>query len=124
MLLSLRYNSRVMVKTYTDELTPLDSITPLFAGANWYEREVMLSCYHILASFLPKYQIRVEVRLDQASVMDLVRHRQCFHHILSIGVATHFWSNLSGLLRNLSNLFRTTRQQMLSVNWCLVELTL
>ena len=66
----------------------------------------------------------IRVRLDQASVMDLVRHRQCFHHILSIGVATHFWSNLSGLLRNLSNLFRTTRQQMLSVNWCLVDLTL
>jgi len=39
-LLSLRYNKRVTVKTYTDEVTPIDSITELFQGANWYEREV------------------------------------------------------------------------------------
>ncbi|XP_054164833.1 NADH dehydrogenase [ubiquinone] iron-sulfur protein 3, mitochondrial-like [Oppia nitens] len=39
-LLSLRYNSRIRVKTYADELTPLESITCLFKGANWYEREV------------------------------------------------------------------------------------
>ena len=40
MLLSLRYNNRIRIKTYTDELTPIESITPLFQGANWYEREV------------------------------------------------------------------------------------
>lgn len=40
MLLSLVNNQRVLVKTYTDELTPIDSITGLFQGANWYEREV------------------------------------------------------------------------------------
>ncbi len=39
-LLSFRYNSRIRVKTYTDELTPLDSATPLFSSANWVEREV------------------------------------------------------------------------------------
>ncbi|CAF3678900.1 unnamed protein product [Rotaria sp. Silwood1] len=39
-LLSLRYNSRVRVKTYTDELTPIASICDLFEGANWMEREV------------------------------------------------------------------------------------
>ena len=39
-LLSLRYNSRIRVKTYTDELTPIDSICGIFKGANWYEREV------------------------------------------------------------------------------------
>ncbi|VDP07358.1 unnamed protein product [Soboliphyme baturini] len=39
-LLSLRYNARVRVRTYTDELTPLESITSVFQGANWYEREV------------------------------------------------------------------------------------
>jgi len=39
-LLSLRFNSRVRVKTYTDELTPVDSVVPVYAGANWYEREV------------------------------------------------------------------------------------
>ena len=48
MLLSLRYNARIKVKTYTDELTPLDSASSIFAGANWYEREVcvFLSSYH------------------------------------------------------------------------------
>ena len=39
-LLSLRYNSRIRVKTYTDELTPIDSVTSVFAAANWYEREI------------------------------------------------------------------------------------
>ena len=38
--LSLRYNARIRVKTYTDELTPIDSITGIFEGADWYEREV------------------------------------------------------------------------------------
>lgn len=39
-LLSLRYNSRVRVRTYTDELTPVSSICDLYQAANWYEREV------------------------------------------------------------------------------------
>lgn len=39
-LLSIRYNTRIRVKTYTDELTPIDSVVPIFEGANWYEREV------------------------------------------------------------------------------------
>lgn len=39
LLLSLRNNNRIRVKTYTDELTPVESVTPLFEGANWYERE-------------------------------------------------------------------------------------
>lgn len=39
-LLSLRYNSRIRVKTYTDELTPLDSCNDIFKAANWYEREI------------------------------------------------------------------------------------
>jgi NADH dehydrogenase (ubiquinone) Fe-S protein 3 len=39
-LLSLRFNARIRVKTYTDELTPLDSSVEIFRGANWYEREV------------------------------------------------------------------------------------
>ena len=38
-LLCLRFNSRIRVRTYTDELTPLDSICELFKGANWFERE-------------------------------------------------------------------------------------
>ncbi|XP_068253693.1 LOW QUALITY PROTEIN: NADH dehydrogenase [ubiquinone] iron-sulfur protein 3, mitochondrial [Nyctibius grandis] len=39
-LLSLRFNSRIRVKTYTDELTPLDSAVSVHKAANWYEREV------------------------------------------------------------------------------------
>ncbi|XP_015369555.1 PREDICTED: NADH-ubiquinone oxidoreductase subunit 9 [Diuraphis noxia] len=39
-LLSLRFNTRLRVKTYTDELTPIDSITSIYEGANWYEREI------------------------------------------------------------------------------------
>ncbi|XP_053614569.1 NADH dehydrogenase [ubiquinone] iron-sulfur protein 3, mitochondrial [Plodia interpunctella] len=39
-LLSLRYNSRIRVKTYTDELSPLDSANDVFKAANWYEREI------------------------------------------------------------------------------------
>jgi NADH dehydrogenase (ubiquinone) Fe-S protein 3 len=38
-LLSVRFNSRIRVKTYADEVTPVPSITALYDGANWYERE-------------------------------------------------------------------------------------
>lgn len=39
-LLSIRFNTRIRVKTYTDELKPLDSIVPIHQAANWYEREI------------------------------------------------------------------------------------
>lgn len=39
-LLSLRYNARIRVKTYTDELTPVDSCCEVYKAANWYEREI------------------------------------------------------------------------------------
>lgn len=39
-LLSIRHNARIRVKTYADEATPIPSITDLYDGANWYEREV------------------------------------------------------------------------------------
>ncbi|KAF2837397.1 NADH-ubiquinone oxidoreductase-like protein 30.4 kDa subunit [Patellaria atrata CBS 101060] len=39
-LLSVRHNSRIRVKTYADEATPVPSVTCLYDGANWYEREV------------------------------------------------------------------------------------
>lgn len=39
-LLSVRHNSRIRVKTYADEAAPVPSITSLYDGANWYEREV------------------------------------------------------------------------------------
>ncbi|KAL1977185.1 hypothetical protein VTN31DRAFT_44 [Thermomyces dupontii] len=39
-LLSVRHNSRIRVKTYADEAEPVPSITGLYDGALWYEREV------------------------------------------------------------------------------------
>ena len=38
-MLSIRHNSRLRVKTYADEATPVPSICDLYDGANWYERE-------------------------------------------------------------------------------------
>jgi NADH dehydrogenase (ubiquinone) Fe-S protein 3 len=38
-LLSVKHNSRIRVKTYADETTPVPSICDLYDGANWYERE-------------------------------------------------------------------------------------
>ncbi|KAH8165137.1 hypothetical protein CIB48_g3082 [Xylaria polymorpha] len=39
-LLSVRHNARIRVKTYADESSPVPSVTGLYDGANWYEREV------------------------------------------------------------------------------------
>jgi NADH dehydrogenase (ubiquinone) Fe-S protein 3 len=38
-LLSIQYNARIRVKTIIDELTAVESVTPLFSAANWFERE-------------------------------------------------------------------------------------
>ncbi|KAJ8331573.1 putative NADH-ubiquinone oxidoreductase 30.4 kDa subunit, mitochondrial [Batrachochytrium dendrobatidis] len=38
--LSVRFNNRIRVKTYTNEIDPVPSLVPLYTGANWYEREV------------------------------------------------------------------------------------
>jgi NADH dehydrogenase (ubiquinone) Fe-S protein 3 len=37
--LSLRYNTRIRVKTYTSEVSSVESIVPLYNAANWFERE-------------------------------------------------------------------------------------
>lgn len=39
-LLSVSHQSRIRVKTYTDEVTPVPSVVGVYTGANWYEREV------------------------------------------------------------------------------------
>ena len=39
-LLSIRYNQRIKVKTFTHELLALDSIEKSFPAANWYECEI------------------------------------------------------------------------------------
>ena len=38
--LSVRYNTRIRVKTYCSEVTPVPSLTDLYSAANWFEREV------------------------------------------------------------------------------------
>lgn len=40
MLLSIRYNQRIIVRTQVDEMTPIESVTSVFNSAGWYEREV------------------------------------------------------------------------------------
>jgi NADH/F420H2 dehydrogenase subunit C len=39
-LLSLRYNTRIRVKTRIDEFTPISSVTSVYSCAAWWEREV------------------------------------------------------------------------------------
>ena len=38
-LLSVQHNARIRIKTCVDELTPVDSLVPLYNSANWFERE-------------------------------------------------------------------------------------
>lgn len=38
-LLSVRFNSRIRIKTYTSEVRPVPSVVPLYPGMNWFERE-------------------------------------------------------------------------------------
>jgi len=40
LLLSLDLNFRIRIYTYTDEITPLESIISVYKSASWYEREV------------------------------------------------------------------------------------
>jgi len=40
LLLSVRYNSRIIVKCNVDEVTPIDSVTDIYKVAGWHEREV------------------------------------------------------------------------------------
>ncbi len=40
LLLSIRYNARIIVKLSVDELTPVESVTSIYNSAAWYEREV------------------------------------------------------------------------------------
>lgn len=39
-LLSLRFNSRIRVKTFVEEITPLKSLAFIFPAATWWEREI------------------------------------------------------------------------------------
>lgn len=39
-LLSISFNIRLRLKTFLNEISPIDSITPIFKNAGWWEREV------------------------------------------------------------------------------------
>lgn len=39
-LLSIKYNARVRLKLFIDELTPMNSIEKVFSGAAWWESEI------------------------------------------------------------------------------------
>jgi len=39
-LLSIRFNTKIRIKTLLNELTPINTITNVFECANWWEREV------------------------------------------------------------------------------------
>lgn len=38
-LLSTRFNARIRIQTHVDEITPIESATKIFKGADWFERE-------------------------------------------------------------------------------------
>lgn len=39
-MLSLKYNSRLRVKIFVNEITSIDSLTNIFVNSDWWEREV------------------------------------------------------------------------------------
>jgi NADH dehydrogenase (ubiquinone) Fe-S protein 3 len=39
-LLSVKFNSRIRVKTFVDEITPLESVVSVYPCSTWWEREV------------------------------------------------------------------------------------
>ena len=39
LLLSVKYNSRIIIKVSVDEITPVPSVENIFPNAGWYERE-------------------------------------------------------------------------------------
>lgn len=39
-ILSIRYNSRIRIKIYINELTSVDSSVSIYSASNWHEREI------------------------------------------------------------------------------------
>ena len=99
-LLSPTRNLRIRLKVTTDETTPVPSVTGVFAGADWFEREaydllgVLFSGHHDLRRILTDYGFEghplrkdfpmtgyVEMRYDEAQkrvVYEPVQLRQDF----------------------------------------------
>eukprot|EP00057_Strongylocentrotus_purpuratus_P023510 XP_011677984.1 PREDICTED: NADH dehydrogenase [ubiquinone] iron-sulfur protein 3, mitochondrial [Strongylocentrotus purpuratus] len=74
-LLSLRYNERIRIKTYTDELSAVDSLVPVFKAADWLEREfdILLNIPQLVYNLLSlRYneRIRIKTYTDELSAVD------------------------------------------------------
>ena len=54
-LLSLRYNTRIRVKTRIDEFTPISSVTSVYSCAAWWERRSLWICLVFFFLFIPTY---------------------------------------------------------------------
>lgn len=39
-IISLKYNTKLRIKTFLNELTPINTITSIYSCANWWEREI------------------------------------------------------------------------------------
>lgn len=39
-IISIRYNSKLRIKTFLNELTPINTVTTIYSCANWWEREI------------------------------------------------------------------------------------
>ena len=39
-IISVRYNTKLRLKTFVNELTPINTITNIYSCANWWEREI------------------------------------------------------------------------------------
>jgi len=50
-LLSLKFNNRVRIKTYVNEMGSIETITNVYSSANWWEREV----WDMLGVFFSKH---------------------------------------------------------------------
>lgn len=73
-LLSIAHNSRIRVKTYADEITPVPSSVGLFRGSDWYEREVW-DMYGVFFSGHPDLCVLAFFNCDSAADLDLSSRR-------------------------------------------------
>lgn len=61
-LYSVRFNARIRIRTYTDEIAALESATPVFRGADWYFSTISFILV-LLLGLNEKYMICTEFGL-------------------------------------------------------------